>query len=304
MTINQLKYVLAVYQSSSMREAAGKLYVTQPALSASIRELEEEIGVVIFDRTNKGITTTKQGEEFIEYAKRAINQFELLEDRYVDSDKEKVYFSVSSQHYSFAINAFSNVVKKIDNNKYVYSFHETKTKDVLENVRDMKSEVGIISFTANNEKIIKKLLKEYNLEFEFLMERENYADVWKTHKLASKKSISIKELQDYPCITFEQKNDADFYLNEEALSDYKFDKLIKSEDRATSMELIALLDGYSIGSGMLAEKGEILEGLVSIKLEEEDPIRIGYIKRKGIELSEMGQEYVEELSKYKDEDQN
>lgn len=300
MNINQIRYVLETAASSSMRAAAEKLYVTQPALSAGIRELEEELGILIFERTNKGIKLTEEGHEFITYAKRAVMQYQVLEDRYLSKDRNRERFSVSAQHYNFAIRAFSNMIKKHNPEKFLFSIHETKTKEVLENVRDLKSEVGIVSYSNANRDVINKLLKEYRLEFHPLMKRDAYAYVWKNHKLAERDSVSLDELKDYPCIAFNQSGDSKFYLTEEAMADYDFSKMIKSDDRATSMELIADLNGYSIGSGILSGEEAVLKGLVSVKLKEEDPLIIGYIVRKGVSLSAYGRTYVEELLKYKE----
>ena len=300
MNITQIKYVLEVARSSSMREASSKLFVSQPALSASIKDLENELGILLFDRTNKGITLTSEGREFVEYAKKAVGQYEILEDKYLSKYSDKERFSVSTQHYSFSIQAFNKVIEDSDLESYVFSIHETKTKDVLEDVKSLRSEIGIVSFSGANEKIIKKIIKNYDLEFVPLMKRDAYVYVWKDHKLAGRKTVSLKELEDYPYISFDQSDDSNYYLNEEAMADYDFKKMIKSDDRATSMEMIATLGGYSIGSGMFSGDEAILEGLVSIKLEEEDPLTIGYIKRKGAKLSEYGEAYEEEILKYKE----
>ncbi len=300
MNINQLKYVLETANSSSMREASTRLYVSQPALSASIHELEEELGILIFERTNKGIFLTDEGREFIDYAKKAVGQYEILEDRYLSRDSSKERFSVSTQHYNFAIKAFTDVIKTMDPKKYVFSIHETKTKEVLDDVRNMKSEIGIISFSSSNEAVIKKLFRDYGLVFTPLMRRETYAYMWEDHPFADKREVSIDEMQAYPCVSFDQSNDSRFYLTEEAMADYSFDKMIKSDDRATSMEIIARLHGYSIGSGMLSEDDAILKGLVAVKLREEDPLFIGYIVRKGSLMSKYGEAFVEEILKYKE----
>ena len=300
MNINQLKYVLEVAASSSMREAATRLFVTQPALSASIRELEEELGILIFNRTNKGISLTPEGREFLVYAKKSVGQYAILEDRYLSANRDRERFSVSTQHYNFAIRSFTEVIRKLGPEKYLFSIHETKTRDVLEQVRDMKSEVGIVSYSGANEAVIKKLLKEYQLDFVPLMVREAYAYVWKDHPYAGKESVSLEELKKYPCVAFDQSDDSNFYLTEEAMADYDFEKLIRSDDRATTMEIIAELNGYSIGSGMLSGDDAILQGLVSIKLKEEDPLIIGYITRSGAELSKYGQEYVKDLQRFRE----
>jgi DNA-binding transcriptional LysR family regulator len=235
MNISQIKYVLEVSNSSSIREAATKLFITQPALSSSIRELEEELGILIFERTNKGISLTEDGREFVTYAKKVVSQYEIMEERYFSRDVNKERFSVSTQHYNFSIKAFTNVIKKNNPEKFSFSIHETKTKKVLEDVRNLKSEVGVISFSGANEAIIKKLMKDYGLVFTPLMVRETYIYVWKDHEFAGRKEISIEELADYPCITFDQSDDSNYYLTEEAMADYDFPRHIKSDDRVLSV---------------------------------------------------------------------
>lgn len=300
MNINQLKYVLEVAGASSMREAATNLFVSQPALSLSIRELESELNIRIFERTNKGISLTDEGREFLEYARKAVAQVGILEDRYLSGDSGRERFSVSTQHYSFAIRAFSDLIRQFDPGKYTFSIHETKTHEVLEDVRSMRSEVGIISFSGANENVLRKLFREYQMEFVPLMRKETYIYVWQDHPFAGRKEITLPELADYPCISFDQSSNSSFYLTEEAMADYNFPRMIKSDDRATTMELIAALHGYSIGSGMLSEEDAILKGLVSVKLKEEDPLIIGYIIRKGSLLSAYGKAYLDELLKYKE----
>ena len=300
MNISQIRYVLETAGSSSIREASMKLFISQPALSASIRELEEELGILIFERTNKGISLTDEGREFITYAKKVMGQYAILEDRYLSRDSDKERFSVSAQHYNFAIRAFTSVIRRFDPEKFVFSIHETKTRDVLEDVRSLKSEVGIVSFSGSNEGVIKKIIREYGLEFSPLMRKETYIYVWKDHEFAGRSEIALEELSGYPCISFDQSDDTQFYLSEEAMADYDFQKMIKSDDRATTMELMAELHGYSIGCGMLSGEDAILEGLVSIKLREEDPLTIGYIVRKGSVLSVYGQAYVEARQKYRE----
>ena len=300
MTILQLKYVIAIAGSTSMREAASKLFVSQPALSATIHELEEELGIKIFDRNNKGISISEQGNEFLTYAKQAVSQYELIEDRYLKSDKDKKHFSVSMQHYVFAVHAFVNVIKEYKTDKYVYTVRETKTDGVLSDVKKLKSEIGIISYSKSNENIMKKLFREYDLEFYPLMGRNTYAYVWKGHPLTEKKEISLDELKEYPCVSFDQSSDSEFYLSEEALGDYEFDKLIKSNDRATSAEIMAQLNGYSIGTGIMTDSITFKDEFVAIKLKEEDPLTIGYIIRKNHKISDIGKVYIEELQKYKE----
>ena len=218
MNISQIKYVLAVAGSSSIREAATKLYISQPALSSSLRELEDELGILIFERTNKGISITDEGREFVTYAKKVIAQYEIMESRYLSGESGKERFSVSTQHYNFAIKAFTEVIRRENPDRYIFSIHETKTEEVLNDVRTLKSEVGIISFSDSSENIVKKLIREYGLQFKPLMKIETYVYVWKDHEFAGREEISLKELADYPCISFDQSGDSNYYLSEEAMA--------------------------------------------------------------------------------------
>ena len=300
MTILQLKYAIAIANSGSFRKAADRLFVSQPALSTTIKELEEEIGIQLFERTNKGIRVSKSGEEFIICAKEAVSQYKIIEDRFIDRDKNKCHFSVSMQHYVFAVHAFCNVVKEYHVPKYVYAVRETQTDRVLKDVRDLKSEVGIVSYSKNNARILKKLLRDYGLVFEPLLVRDTYVYVWKEHPLANRNELSLEDLTQYPCVSFDQNSDNEFYLSEEALGDYEFDKLIRSSDRATTAELMTSLNGYSIGTGNLVDSKALKEGFIAIKLKEEDPLTIGYIVKKNHKLSDIAERYVQELLTYKE----
>ena len=296
MTINQLRYVIAIAKASSMSEASSKLYISQPALSASIAELEEEVGISIFERNNRGVKLTDDGAEFLVYAKQVVGQYSLMEDRYLAKEHLYDHFSVSAQHFDFGVQAFTDTVKHFGPDAYRFSIRETMTHEVLEHVRDRVSEIGIVSYSKDNRAVLVKLLREYKLDFQPLRVCDAYVYVWDNHEFAGRKEISLEELQDYPFISFEQNNESDFYLSEEALGNYSFSKMIKSSDRATSMELIAQLNGYSIGSGMLAGEDKKLKGLVAIRLKEEDPLTIGYLTRTGSELSEYAKYYIETLN--------
>jgi DNA-binding transcriptional LysR family regulator len=304
MTILQLKYVVGIANSSSIREAANKMFVSQPALSMAIQELEKELGIQIFNRTSKGIFLTDEGEKFLIYAKQTVSQYELIETKYLEKNKEiskdTKFFSVSMQHYVFAIHAYINTIKKYNAEQYHFSINETRTTEVIENVKKLKSEVGVISYANGNEHLMKKILRENQLSFFPLMVRNTYVYMWKDHPLAGKKELSLKTLSKYPCISFNQESDSEYYLAEEALAEYDFSKIIKSNDRATTLELIIGLNGYAIGTGMIIDSLAMQDGFVCIKLKEEDPLTIGYIIRKNYELSELGQAYIEELVKYKE----
>lgn len=296
MTLQQLKYAIAIADSGSMNEAAKNLFISQPSLSETIKELENEIGIEIFLRSNRGIVITPEGEEFLGYARQVSEQFGLLQSKYIDKESKKK-FSVSTQHYTFAVNAFIETVKEIGFDNYEFAIHETQTAEVIDNVKNFKSEIGVLYFSSFNEKVLTKLLKENGLEFEELFSCDTYVYLSATHPLASKDKISMKDLDSYPCLAFDQGKNNSFYLAEEMKSTYEYKRIIKANDRATLLNLMIGLDAYTLCSGIICEE---LNGdhYHAVPLKETEKMRIGYIKRKGARLSTLGEIYVSELKKY------
>lgn len=299
MTLTQLNYAITVANANSMNEAARSLFISQPSLSAAMKDLEEEIGIVLFRRTNRGISVTPEGEEFIGYARQVVEQYQLIETKYVSKEQVKKKFSVSMQHYTFAVNAFVEMVKQFGMDKYEFAVRETRTYDVITDVKDCKSEIGILYVNDFNRQVLTKLFREYNLEFHPLLECRIYVYMWKGHPLAKKKEISLEELEEYPCLSFEQGNYNSFYFAEEVLSTYEYKRLIKANDRATLLNLMVGLNGYTLCSGIICED---LNGsdYCAVKLKSDEVMTIGYLVRKGIGISKLGQKYLEEISKYKD----
>lgn len=281
-----------------MREASGKLFVSQPALSTAIRDLEEELQIRIFERTNKGMKLTEEGNEFLSFAKQAVSQFEIVESKYLNQSDGKDYYTVSLQHYVFAVHAFADTILKRKAGTFSYLIKETRTDEVITNVRDYKSEVGILAYSNSNKNIINKLLREYAIEFYPLVTCDAYVYLSKTHPLAGRTELSLEDLKEYPCVVFDQSSETEFYLSEEPFAEYEFEKVIRSNDRATSCEMLSLLNGFSIGTGTMIDSLAIKDAYVSIKLKEEDPLTIGYIVKKNHVLSDFGKQFVEELKKY------
>ena len=299
MTLTQLNYAITVANANSMNEAARSLFISQPSLSAAIKELEEEIGVELFRRTNRGISLTPEGEEFIGYARQVTEQYRLIESRYISKEKIKKKFGVSTQHYTFAVNAFVEMVKQFGMDEYEFAIHETKTYDVIEDVKNFRSEIGILYLNDFNRKVLTKLLHEYNLEFHELLNCGIYVYMWKGHPLAAREEIALKELDEYPCLSFEQGTYNSFYFAEEVLSTYDYKRLIKANDRATLLNLMVGLNGYTLCSGIICES---LNGsdYCAVKLKSDEMMTIGYLVRKGVAISELGQKYLEEIAKYRD----
>jgi len=297
MTLQQLRYVIEVAKTGSMNVAAKQLFVSQPSLSMAIRELENDVHISIFERTTKGVVITAEGEEFLGYARQIINQVELLEDKYIEAGQIKKKFGVSAQHYSFAVKAFVEMVKGFDMDKYEFAIREARTHDVIHDVVTGKSEIGILYTNEFNEKVLNKIFKDNQLEFIHLFTCQGYAYLWKNHPLAGKKIIALEELQDYPCLSFEQGDNNSFYFAEEILSTYDFKKTIKSNDRATNLNLMVGLNAFTLCSGIICEE---LNGsdYIAVKLAEEVTMDIGYIKRAHMNISEIGELYIEEIKKY------
>ena len=297
MTLQQLRYVIEVAKTGSMNVAAKQLFVSQPSLSMAIRELENDVHISIFERTTKGVVITAEGEEFLGYARQIINQVELLEDKYIEAGQIKKKFGVSAQHYSFAVKAFVEMVKGFDMDKYEFAIREARTYDVIHDVVTGKSEIGILYTNEFNEKVLNKIFKDNQLEFINLFTCQGYAYLWKNHPLAGKKVIALEELQDYPCLSFEQGDNNSFYFAEEILSTYDFKKTIKSNDRATNLNLMVGLNAFTLCSGIICEE---LNGsdYIAVKLAEEVTMDIGYIKRAHMNISEIGELYIEEIKKY------
>ena len=297
MTITQLRYVIAISQANSMNEAARRLFISQPSLSASVKELEEEIGIELFRRTNRGVMVTPEGEEFLGYARQVVEQYQLIETRYVEKKEVKKKFSVSMQHYTFAVNAFVEMVKQFGMDEYEFAIHEEKTYEVIEDVKNFKSEIGILYLNDFNRKVLTKLFQEYGLEFHEILKCGVYVYLWKGHPLAQREEIALEELEQYPCLSFEQGDYNSFYFAEEVLSTYEYKQLIKANDRATMLNLMVGLNGFTLCSGIICEELNGSE-YCAVKLKSEEVMTIGYLSRKGTAISPLGQKYLEELAKF------
>lgn len=299
MTLTQLKYVITVAEAKSMNEAAKQLFISQPSLSSAIRELETEIGFEVFRRSNKGVFVSPEGEEFVGYARQVVEQYKLIETKYIDKTNVKKKFGVSTQHYTFAVNAFATMVKQFGMDEYEFAIRETKTFEVIEDVKNFKSEIGILYINEFNQKILNKLFSDYGLEFHPILDCHIYVYIWKGHPLAKNHEITLEELEKYPCLAFEQGNNNSFHFAEEVLSTYNYKQLIRASDRATLLNLMVALNGYTLCSGIICEE---LNGpdYCAVRLKSDEIMTIGYLTRKGVAISSLGVKYIEEISKYKD----
>ena len=297
MTLQQLKYVTTIANIGSISEAAKRLFVSQPSLTKAIKELEKEMGITIFDRTNKGITVSKEGERFLGYARQVLEQAALLEEQYKSQSGGKKQFSVSTQHYSFAVNAFVELLKGAGIDQYDVSLRETQTYEIIDDVAHMKSEIGLLFYNDFNRPVLEKLIHTNELTFTELFTAHPHIFIGKNHPLANKDVVSMDELEKYPYISFEQGDHNSFYFSEEIFSTVVRPKHIRVRDRASLFSLLLGLDGYTVSSGVIDEEVNG-ENIISVPLAEEGLMHIGYITNNKMHRSRLGQEYIQALEQY------
>lgn len=297
MTLQQLKYIVTVAETGNITEAAKRLFISQPSLTNAIRELEKEMQVTIFNRTNKGVTVSNEGDEFLAYARQVLEQADLLQEKFLHEKEQSPRFSVSCQHYSFAVNAFVEVIQKFDAPKYDFTLRETQTHEIIEDVSHLRSEIGILYISSKNEEVILKLIKQSGLKFEELFTAKPHVFICATHPLAGKARLSMKDLEDYPYLSFEQGEYNSFYYSEEILSTLDRNKNIKVRDRATLFNLVIGLNGYTVSSGIISRELNG-ENIIAKPLQVDEYMRIGTITQKNMPLSRYGIAYMEALKQY------
>lgn len=302
MTLQQLHYAITISETGSLNKAAEILYVSQPSLTGAVREIEKTLGIKIFYRSGRGVSLTNDGLEFISYARQVYSQYEAMMENYGKMGKHKKKFGISTQHYSFAVKGFVDMVKQFNTDEYEFAIRETKTKEVIDDVITLRSEIGILYLNDFNRKAIQKLFRENGLEFHSLIKCNTYVYLWKGHPLANNKTIKLEELSEYPCLSFEQGASASLYFAEEILSTNDYPRIIKANDRATMLNLMVGLNGYTLCSGIICEE---LNGpdYAAIPFEIQDnssdnQTEIGYIVKKNQILSEMGALYIEATQRY------
>ena len=297
MTLQQLKYIIVVAEKGSITEAAKDLYISQPSLSGAIKEVEKEAKLTIFNRCRAGVALTTEGMEFLGYARQVVQQMELLESRYIDNRPEKVRFCVSTQHYTFAANAFVELVQRFGQDRYEFILNETQTHQIIEDVRNRFSDLGILYLCQSNESVLRKNFEEYGLDFHELFTATPHVFLRKEHPLANQGQITLQDLQPYPRLNFVQGAYESSNFAEELFSNEIVDKSIKISDRAAIVNFMIGLDGYTISSGIFPK---YLHGdsVIAIPLAEQETMRIGYLLNKDRELSELGRIYIEALTQY------
>ena len=293
-TLQQLKYVLAVAEKGSINEAAKSLFISQPSLSNAIKDLENEIKRILFVRTNRGIAPTNDGAEFLGYARQVIQQAEMLEEKYLTGIPAKQRFCISTQHYTFAANAFVELIKEFGGEEYEFTIRETKTFEIIEDVKLLRSELGIIYLNTYNETIIRKLLDESAIEFHPLLTVNPHVFLYKDHPLANRSIIDLEDLEEYPRLSFEQGVYSSFYWSEEILSTQNVKKNIRVSDRAAIVNFLIGLNAYTISTGIFPK---YLHGdnIISVPLNVDEKITVGVLKHKDLTLTHLGEIYWDAL---------
>ncbi len=297
MTLAQLKYIITIAEAGTISEAAKRLYMAQPSLTASVRDLENELGIHIFSRTNKGVSLTAEGEEFLGYARQVIDQTNLIEEKYFGAAPVKHQFCVSTQHYSFAVEAFVNLLAEYGGEAYDFRIRETQTYELIDDVAKLRSEVGVLYLNKFNETVIRRTLQENDLTFHSLFVAKPHVFISKHSPLAGKKSVTLADLAPYPRLSYEQGEHNSFYFSEEIQSTLLCQKDIMVSDRATLFNLLIGLDGYTICSGEINDR---LNGrdIIAVPLAVDDAMEIGYITKNNIILSQFGLLYIRALQDY------
>ena len=297
MTLQQLKYMITVAEKGSITEASKELHISQPSLSGAIKEVEKEVKVTVFSRCRSGVALTKEGMEFLGYARQVVQQMELLESKYISNQSPKQRFCISTQHYTFTANAFVKLVQQFGQEHFEFILNEIQTHQIIEDVRNRFSDLGILYLCKSNEKVLRKIFKEYDLIFYKLFTAKPHIFIRKEHPLANKDSVKLEDLKPYPRLSFVQGNYESSNFAEELFSNEVIEKSIKVSDRAAVVNFMIGLDGYTISSGIFPK---YLHGdaIISIPLDEDEIMHIGYILNKDKELSELGNIYIEALKQY------
>ncbi|MBP2623148.1 LysR family transcriptional regulator [Streptococcus oricebi] len=295
MNIQQLRYVVAIANSGTFREAAEKMYVSQPSLSISVRDLEKELGFKIFRRTSSGTFLTRKGMEFYEKAHELVKGFDIFQNQYANPEEERDEFSIASQHYDFLpplITAFS---KKYPNDKNFRIFEST-TVQILDEVAQGHSEIGIIYLNEQNRKGVMQRINKLGLEVVELIPFKTHIYLRKNHPLVQKEQVTLEDLVGLPTVRFTQEKDEYLYYSENFVDTKDSCQIFNVTDRATLNGILERTDAYATGSGFLDSNS--VHGITVIKLDDHRDNRMVYVKREDVDLSSVGQAFVAEMATY------
>ena len=302
MTLQQLRYLIAIAENGSISAAANAIYASQSNLSIAIKELEREFGIVIFTRSNRGVTLTNEGSELLSYARQVVEQADMLESRFSRDAAPRDRLAVSAQHYAFSVRAFINVAERCESEEYEFIMRETATHEIVEDVKSFRSDIGVLYVTKDNSRVLSKAFSDASLRFNPLFEAPVHVFVGEGHPLAKREMIELSDLEDYPRYSFEQGTVNSFYFSEEPLNQVPHGKNIRYSDRATLTNLLTDFDGYTLSTGVLTP--EMQSGIVSIPLDTDVKMTVGYLVHENRVESELMATYIAELKRVIKENPN
>ena len=298
MNIQQLRYVVAIANSGTFREAAEKMYVSQPSLSISVRDLEKELGFKIFRRTSSGTFLTRRGMEFYEKAQDVVKGFDIFQNQYASPEEEKKEFSISSQHYDFLPPLMTEFSIRYPENKNFRIFEST-TVQILDEVAQGHSELGIIYLNRQNTKGIMQRVDKLGLEVVDLIPFHTHIYLRKGHPLAKKKKLVMEDLAQLPTVRFTQEKDEYLYYSENFVDTSSSSQMFNVTDRATLNGILERTDAYATGSGFLDSQS--VNGITVIPLEDNLDNKMVYVKREEMDLSPVAEKFVEVMVEYFDQ---
>ena len=298
MNIQQLRYVVAIANSGTFREAAEKMYVSQPSLSISVRDLEKELGFKIFRRTSSGTFLTRRGMEFYEKAQELVKGFDVFQNQYANPEEEKKEFSISSQHYDFLPPLITQFSVLYPENKDFRIF-ESPTVQILDEVAQGHSELGIIYLNKQNTKGIMQRVDKLGLEVVDLIPFQTHIYLRKGHPLAKKESLVMEDLAHLPTVRFTQEKDEYLYYSENFVDTSSSSQLFNVTDRATLNGILERTDAYATGSGFLDSQS--VNGITVIPLIDDLNNKMVYVKREEVDLSPVAEKFVQVMEAYFDE---
>lgn len=293
MTLQQLRYFIAVAERGSFTATAHDLYTTQSNLSASVSDLERELGIEVFNRTSRGVTLTASGIELLGYARQVLEQVDMLEDRYAQGASRRARLAVSTQHYAFAVQAFLDIVDECAGQDFELTLRETTTRQVIDDVASFRSDVGLLYLSDFNERVISKALSDANLSFTLLYAAPVHVFMSKRHPLAGQAKVSLDDLEPYPCYSFDQGTTNSFYYSEEPLSHLPHRRRVAISDRAALTTLLVSTEGYTLSSGVLVP--EMQPGVASIPVDTKESMRVGVVTNNGRVLDGLPEAYLSRL---------
>lgn len=298
MTLQQMQYLLEIDRCGSINKAAQSLFVSQSALSSAILEVEKELGITVFHRTNRGIRLTEDGRELLGQILPIVEQSRKLSRYYARRrDTERVHLSVSAQRYPFCAKAFVEFMNSLDAQACQLSLKETDMPAVISDVAAGLSELGVLFVSDLTERAITRTLEEKNLVFEPLVTLRPHVFMRTGHPLSAEASLTVEQLRPYPHIVFTQ-SDSDLNYAEEAVSGSgaDFERLVTVSDRASIYNIMVHTDCVSTGSGVLPA-GYADERLIAVPLRDSHDMRLGYVRQRLHRMSEPELHFLEILQR-------